>query len=73
MQNNRLQLLRRKQVQALTGLGRSTIYSAIAARSFPPPVKIGVRGVAWVASEVEAWIAARISDSRSGAESEVAQ
>jgi prophage regulatory protein len=68
---NRPQLLRRKQVQSLTGLGRSTIYEAMAQGRFPSSIKIGARGVAWVASEVDAWIAARIADSRSGTAGEL--
>jgi prophage regulatory protein len=58
------QLLRRKQVQALTGLARSTIYEKMAAGQFPQPVRIGIRSVAWVAAEIDGWIASRISESR---------
>ncbi len=57
-------LLRRKHVQCRTGLARSTLYEAIAANRFPKPVKLGSRSVAWVASEVDEWIAARIAESR---------
>jgi prophage regulatory protein len=33
-----LSILRRKQVQARTGLSRSTIYARIAAGTFPRPI-----------------------------------
>lgn len=54
-------LLRRRQVQDLTGLSRSTLYMMIADHRFPPPVKLSKRAVAWHATEVEAWIASRPS------------
>jgi prophage regulatory protein len=39
-----------------TGLGRSTLYAAIANGEFPPPRKIGARAVAWRQDELEEWI-----------------
>jgi len=59
-----LAILRRKQVQARIGLGRSTIYTKVAAGEFPAPVKLGGRAVGWLASEVEAWIAAQVAATR---------
>jgi prophage regulatory protein len=52
-------LLRRKQVEAMTGLGRSSLYAAVQRGEFPKPVKIAARAVAWRQSEVAAWIQAR--------------
>ncbi len=57
-------LLRRRQVEARTGLTRSTIYEAMAHDRFPKQVRLGSRSVAWLASEVDAWIAARVAESR---------
>lgn len=57
-------LIRRRQVEARTGLKRSAIYENLASGNFPKPIKIGKRMVAWVADEVDAWIAARIQASR---------
>ncbi len=54
-------ILRRKQVQAETGLSRSTIYARIAQRLWPKPVSLGPRAVGWPAGEVAALNAARIS------------
>ncbi|HUR42196.1 MAG TPA: AlpA family phage regulatory protein [Verrucomicrobiae bacterium] len=54
-------LLRRREVQARTGLSRSAIY---ADKGFPRAVRIGARAVAWVESEVNRWIEARIAASR---------
>jgi prophage regulatory protein len=53
-------LLRRSEVEAMTGRGRSAIYAGIAAGTFPKPVKIGARAVAWPESKIMAWIQERI-------------
>lgn len=53
-------MLRRKEVEAITGRGRSAIYDGIAAGTFPKPVKIGVRAVAWPESVIRQWIAERM-------------
>lgn len=54
-------LLRRKQVEAITGLSRSTLYSAIQSGSFPKPVQLLGRTVAWPKSRVDKWVADRVS------------
>jgi len=51
--------LRMPSLLRITGLGRSTIYRMVATNSFPRPVKIGHRAVAWRRSEVETWIEGR--------------
>ena len=62
---NVLSILRRKQVQARTGLSRSTIYARIAAGTFPRPIDLGGgRAVGWIEGEVEAWLRTRIAHSR---------
>jgi len=53
--------LRLPAVMERTGLCRSAVY---AMEGFPKPVKLGGRAVAWVASEVEAWIADTIRTNR---------
>lgn len=62
-----LSILRRKQVQARTGLSRSTIYLYIKAEQFPKPVALGPRAVGWIESEVHEWIAARMKQARGNA------
>ena len=62
-----LSIERRKQVQARTGLSRSTIYDYIRAGRFPAPVRVGDRAVGWVAGEVDAWLAAQVERSRKSA------
>jgi len=53
-------MLRRKEVEAITGRSRSAIYEGIAAGTFPKPVKIGSRAVAWPESVIRYWIAERM-------------
>lgn len=53
-------LIRRKAVEARTGLSRTSIYRNVASGSFPKPVALGDRAVGWVESEIDQWIAARI-------------
>ena len=52
-------LIRLPQVKHLVPLSRSSIYAAVKDKTFPSPVRIGVRAVAWRQSEVEDWLAAR--------------
>ncbi|AUA58889.1 dipicolinate synthase [Achromobacter spanius] len=55
-------LLRLPEVRKRTLRSRTTIYTD---PTFPKPIKIGKRAVAWLESEVDEWIARRIAASRS--------
>lgn len=66
-------LLKRQEVERLTGLGRSALYARMDPRhaqhdpTFPKPVPLGGTAdkatcVRWVSSEVDAWIKARITE-----------
>lgn len=57
-----MQLLRLPDVLARTGMSRSRLYAALADKSFPAPVKLSPRAVAWPSDEVDAWIVARIAE-----------
>jgi len=68
-----LRLLRRSQVEALTGLKRSSIYGRLNPvckqydPTFPKPISLSPtnRGsVAWLEAEILAWIEERIAASR---------
>ncbi len=52
-------LLRMREVSARVALRPPRIYNLIKRGDFPVPVRIHGRSVAWIASEVEAWIASR--------------
>ena len=52
-------ILRRPEVEHVTGMGRSALYLAIQQGKFPRPVKLGKRAVGWRQSDVEGWIRSR--------------
>ncbi|GLO60099.1 DNA-binding protein [Vibrio sp. MACH09] len=56
-----MRFLRLKEVIALTGLGRSSIYKFMEENTFPKTVSLGGRAVAWVESEIEDWMSERLS------------
>jgi prophage regulatory protein len=59
--------LRLPDVKAVTGLSKTSIYELIREKSFPPPVRLGPRAVAWVKSEIRQWAVQRVHASRSAA------
>lgn len=52
-------LLRRPEVEARTGLSRSTLYDWMKRGEFPQPVKLGTRLVAWRERDVTEWLESR--------------
>lgn len=54
-------LIRRSEVQKLTGLGASSIYQLQREGDFPQSVQVSERRVAWVESEVAEWVSNRIA------------
>ena len=60
-----IRLLRRPEVEKLTGLSRSSIYALMDRGEFPRPRRIGQRAVAWDAATLERWLATReVADPR---------
>ena len=68
-----VRILRRKQVEARTGLSRSTIYSKLKHNpkrpgdydpTFPTPISVGAKAVGWIESELDAWLTAQVQKSR---------
>lgn len=68
-----LTILRRKQVEARTGLSRSTIYAKLRYNpkrpsdydpTFPRQISVGAKAVGWLSHEVEDWLTAQIEKSR---------
>jgi len=51
---------RRKDVETITGLSRSSLYLLMSRGEFPRPVKITGKAVAWPESAISEWLAARI-------------
>jgi prophage regulatory protein len=58
-------LLRRRQVEQILGLSRSTIYAKLNHKStqfdrdFPRPIALGSMSVAWLEDEIQRYIAKR--------------
>jgi prophage regulatory protein len=54
--------LRRPEVEDVTGLPRSSIYEGMAAGTFPKPVLIGAKAVAWLEAEIIDWQKKRMAE-----------
>ena len=52
-------LLRRRQVEEITGMGRSSIYRLMKNGGFPRPVRVGPAAVRWRASDIADWLESR--------------
>jgi prophage regulatory protein len=59
-------ILRRPEVERLTGLRRSSLYALIAAGKFPKPIALGEKSVGWLEPEIAEWQKHRIA-ARDGA------
>ena len=51
--------LRRRAVEAMTGLSRSTIYELMSRGEFPRPIKLTGKAVAWSEHAVAEWLSQR--------------
>ncbi len=56
------QIVKRPEVEATTGLSRSTIYRLAAAGQFPKPIRLGPRAVGWRADEISRFIEQRTAE-----------
>ena len=54
-----VRILRRREVERLTRLSKASIYRKMRTGTFPLPLKLGERAVAWRADEIHDWIASR--------------
>ena len=57
-------LFRLSEVMNKTGFGKAWIYRLISQNRFPQPVKIGIRAIAFIESEIDEWIQLTIENSR---------
>lgn len=55
-------LIRLPEVLERVGLSRSTIYTRIKEGTFPSPVKIGEKSMAFLEADVDAWILDRLAE-----------
>lgn len=57
-------LIRLPNVIKRAGISRSTIYNLIKEGSFPSPIRLGGRSIAFIESEIDDWIDSKIKESR---------
>lgn len=55
-------LLKRIEVERITGLSRSSIYAKMNEGGFPKPVRVGLKAVRWVEEEIRDWITERMEE-----------
>jgi prophage regulatory protein len=55
-------LIRIKEVMQMTSLSKSSIYVQRNNGDFPRPIQLSSRSVAWVRSDVEAWVLDKINN-----------
>lgn len=60
-------ILRREEVERVTGLPRSSLYERIKKGDFPKPIKLSAKSVGWLETEVAAWQKSRIASRDGGA------
>lgn len=63
---NNFKIIRRPDVEAMTGLSRSSIYEKMDQGTFPKAIKLGERSVGWLEHEVQEWLKNRVSATRGG-------
>ena len=54
-------LIRLSEVERRTSQSKSEIYARIKLGEFPRPVRLGLRAVAWVEQEIDAYVEAKIA------------
>ena len=59
MPETQVLLVRLRQLTAMVGLSRSTIYRLVKAGNFPKPIRIGISSLAWRMDEIHKWIDSR--------------
>ena len=59
--NQTLRFIRIGEAVKKTGLSKSSIYDLMAQDLFPKTVRLGARSVAFIESEIDAWMVERIA------------
>jgi prophage regulatory protein len=54
-------LARLGAVEERVGLGKSSIYAGVKKGTFPAPVRLSARAVAWRESDIDRWVSERVS------------
>ena len=56
-----MRIMRRPEVEASTGLSRSTLYAMMTEGEFPRPIRLGKRAVGWPEIAIADWLESRTS------------
>jgi len=54
--------LKRKEVERITGLSRSTIYRLMDQGKFPRPLTVSSMAVRWIESEIQEWLDQKVKE-----------
>lgn len=57
-------ILRRDEVERITGFKRSHLYNLMKEGRFPAAKRIGLRAVGWDSEEINGWISERLAEQR---------
>ncbi len=60
MSNAAFSFHRRKRLECILGVGRSTIYNMVRSGLLTSPVSLGARSVGWPSYEIDAILSARV-------------
>ena len=52
-------VMRKAEVEKVLGVSSDTINRMVAAGEFPKPIRLSVRAIGWLRSDLDAWIEAR--------------
>ena len=63
---NNVKIIRRPEVESITGLSRSSIYAKMENGTFPKGIKLSERSVGWLEHEVQEWLKNRVAATRQG-------
>ena len=63
---DKFKVMRRPEVESITGLSRSSIYAKMENGTFPTAIKLSERSVGWLEHEVQEWLKNRVSATRNG-------
>lgn len=57
-------VVRMPDVQVMTGMSRATVYRMMKDETFPSQIQLSPRAVGWLRTEIEQWIANKLTAQR---------
>jgi prophage regulatory protein len=59
-----IKIIRRKELETIVGLSRSSIYAMMKQGKFPQSFKLGERSIGWDSEDIQNWLLSRVSTKR---------